>query len=412
MLIRRLSLMLLMGITGCAAGPGEGPLLPRDGLNQAQAAVMAESVDRLVRMGGRSLASGDYPTAATLLEEALARDGSHREAALLLGHAHLAAGRPQDAGMAFGRVLRHSPTDRDAGIGYAKAMIAIGRHEAALEHLRSIAIRHPRDSEALNLQGVALDLLGEHDKAITVYREGLAAAPGSPDLTSNLGLSLGLSGRHQEAIAILRPLAEGYASSARHRQNFALALGLAGDFAAAERWSRMDLSEVEVTNNLRYFQALRGLAPGAVRSAALQPDVARPAVRPAGDSVQLKAAAPPVPPKPATPAAPQGRAEPAVQPASGSPAAAAAPPPERPAAGLDIEILEVGHWFVDLGSLSPAQWRELRQTHAADTNGLRRLSAGSDAGAPSLVGPFGTTETAAAFCRRLGKVDRCSPIRL
>jgi tetratricopeptide (TPR) repeat protein len=62
-------------------------------------------------MGQRSLASGDPATAVGLLEQALARDRDNREAALLLGYAHLAMGAHQDAGNAFGHILRRSPDE-------------------------------------------------------------------------------------------------------------------------------------------------------------------------------------------------------------------------------------------------------------------------------------------------------------
>jgi Flp pilus assembly protein TadD len=276
-LVGRLSLMLLMGIAGCSTAPGESPRLTATGATGAAAeAPSAHAVEQLVRMGQRSLSSGDAPTAIGLLEQALARDGNSRDAALLLGYGHLAIGAPQDAANAFGRILRRNPNDREAGIGYAKAMLAIGRSEAALAHVQPLSRADPGDVEALNLEGVALDMLGEHGRAVESYRRALAADPKAGNVESNLGLSLALSGRHEEALAVLRPLAEGYVSSPRHRQNLALAYGLAGSFAEAERWSRLDLSQADVENNMRYIQLIRGLAPGTVRSAALKPDFVQP----------------------------------------------------------------------------------------------------------------------------------------
>lgn len=397
--------------------PGEAPLLPRDEAGLAGEAT--GGVERLVRMGERSLAAGDHGTATSLLAEALARDGGNREAALLLGQVHLATGAPQDAGMAFGRILRHSPGDREASIGYAKAMIAIGRSEAALEHLAPLVARDARDTEALNLQGVAHDLQGEHERAIAAYRQGLAVAADAADLRGNLGLSLALAGHHAEAIATLRPLAEGYASSPRHRQNLALALGLAGDLAAAERWSRMDLAEAQVENNLRYFLTLRGLAPGGVRSAALQPDFTRPAVptvtaprlaRPA-----LPATVPPVAQAPVEAPAPSPASPPEAPPralriSADGPGDAGLAMTETAIASVGVEAASLGEWFVDLGGLPEARWRELRRSHA--TAGLRRLAAG-DGASPLIVGPFASADEAAGLCRLLDDtVDSCTPVRL
>ena len=415
-LLARLSLLLLMGVAGCTAGPGEGPLLAEPGDAGTAADGSAErGVEQWVRMGQRSLAGGDASTAIGLLEQALAREPNNREAALLLGYAHLAVGAHQDAGSAFGRILRRNPDDREAGVGYAKAMIAIGRSEAALEHLQPIVRRRADDVEALNLMGVAYDLQGEHLRAIEAYRRALAVRGDAPDVTSNLGLSFAFAGRHDEAVATLRPLAEGYVSSARNRQNLALAYGLAGQLAEAERWSRMDLSQADVENNLRYFQLVRGMASGAIRTAALQPSFTRPMAVPA-----------PEPPRLADPravAAPAAAAAPAPAATAAPPPASRLPTPLTPRAGfsagdaavggIGVDVATVGGWFVDLGPMPEARWRVVRDAHPAETAALFRLAPGDDAEAPFIVGPLDTGDQAAALCSSLAaSVDSCTPLRL
>ncbi len=406
-LLARLSLLLLMGVAGCTMGPGDGLVLAEPGT--AAPGQPESGVDQLVRMGQRSLASGDSTTAIGLLEQALAREPNNRDAALALGYAHLAVGAPQNAGSAFGRILRRSPDDRDAGVGYAKAMIAIGRSEAALEHLRPIVGDRPDDVEALNLAGVAYDLQGEHLRAVEAYRRALAVSPDAADVKSNLGLSFALAGRHDEAIATLRPLAEGYVSSPRNRQNLALAHGLAGQLAEAERWSRMDLSHADVENNLHYFQLVRGMAPGAVRSAALQPSFTQPVVVAAPEPVRLAE------PRPAT--VPPARTTPPDQPATGQPTPLAPRPGfdagDAAVGSIGLDVATVGGWFVDLGLMSEVRWREVRDAHPAETGPLFRLAPGDAADAPVIVGPFDTGDQAAAFCRALApSVASCSSLRL
>lgn len=454
-LAKGMSVMLLLGIAGCASHT-ELPLLPAgsDGERAADGAPLTDA-GRLVRMGQRSLAAGDPTTAVGFLEQALAIDRTNREAAVLLGNANLGLGRPQDAAAAFGLVLQDGSTDREAAIGYAKAMIGIGRSETAEAHLEPLVRQRPDDVEASNLLGVALDLQGEHDLAVGVYRDSLALSPGEPALLNNLGLSLALAGRHDEAIAVLRPLAEGYTSSARARQNLALAYGLRGDLAAADRWSRMDLADADVTNNLRYFRTIAGLEPGAVRSAALQPDFKEPVVREAPGEPRLAAPRPATPVKPATPApataAPAASAPPqpapaaapptplVTEPAPAEPGPAAEPSPAPPVAvpgdapatpgpgfgmvepsvGLvGVEATALGRWFVDLGSFDTAAatgayWRTLRRTHAAATEGLTRLAGGSTGTVPLIVGPFATAAEAETLCNRLtGAVVYCHPVQL
>ncbi len=403
-LFARFSLLLLMGVAGCTGSPAEGPLLAARGDGDTAAEGAAErGVDQWVRMGQRSLAGGDPSTAIGLLEQALARDANNRQAALLLGYAHLAVGAPQDAGNAFGRILRQSPGDRDAGVGYAKAMIAIGRSEAALEHLQPLVRQRPDDVEALNLTGVAFDLQGEHLRAVEAYRRALAVSPDAVDVKSNLGLSFALAGRHDEAVSTLRPLAEGYVSSARNRQNLALAHGLAGQLAEAERWSRMDLSQADVENNLRYFQAVRGMAPGAVRSAALQPSFSQPAVVPAPAPPRLAEPRPVAAPAPP----PATRLPAAVRPRAGFSTGDAA------VGGIGVDVATVGGWFVDLGPMPESRWRAVRDAHPAETGTLFRLAPGDDAAAAFIVGPFDTGDQASALCSSLAaSVDSCTPLRL
>ena len=437
-LVGRLSLMLLMGIAGCSTAPAEGPRLTATGATGVAAEAPSEhAVEQLVRMGQRSLASGDAPTAIGLLEQALARNGNSRDAALLLGYGHLAVGAPQDAGTAFGRVLRRNPNDREAGIGYAKAMLAIGRSEAALAHVQPLSRADPGDVEALNLEGVAQDMLGEHGRAAESYRRALALDPKAGNVESNLGLSLALSGRHEEALAVLRPLAEGYISSPRHRQNLALAYGLAGSFAEAERWSRLDLSQAEVENNMRYIQMIRGLAPGAVRSASLKPDFVQPVLVETEKAQAPRATRQPpaAPPAAAPPKASAGRAGAAAGAPSLRPPQPLvdAPPTARPSerlpvppqpgagfaigdpavAGVGVEVPSIGSWFVELGSLSAADWRQLRETHGAAAAGRHRLTPSADGRDSFFVGPFDSAIEADALCRSVAEaVASCTAIRL
>jgi hypothetical protein len=182
---------------------------------------------------------------------------------------------------------------------------------------------------------------------------------------------------------------------------------------------------------------MRGLAPGAVRSAALQPDFVQPVVVAAPVAARLGSppASPVVPPPPA----PAARSAPeAVAPAQplvvGSPQAlVASTPPVSPSerlpaairprpgfatgdaatAGVGVEVPSMGSWFVDLGPLAEEYWRGLRETHRAATAGLYRLASGGDGAAPFVVGPFDTAEDADTLCHTLAEaVTSCTAIRL
>lgn len=444
-----LCLALAVGLSGCAASPGETPL-PAEGAASSRDG----RIDSLMQMGDRAAAAGDDRTAVTYYQQAAGMGASDPVALNRIGEALLRQRRWQDAADVFRRALAGGG-DAAAHRGYARAMLGLDQPGPALAHLESALRLGPDDPRTLNLAGVANDMLGRGHEAQAAFRRGLELAPGDPSLANNLGLSYALAGDHAAAVAQLEPLANGPGSTARARQNLALAYGLNGDVLAAERVSRLDLDPASVRGNLAFMAAVRSAADPASAASSLVTDIAvepvRRKTRPAAAAtppapahqpppIELAAATAPVDGSPgadalamASPAGPSPSAARHVS----SPTAAAAPavlaaptplaplaaepsltPPDVPdlpvtpaAVALDDAAMvsglsPIGGWLLRLGSYdSPAAaqaaWRRLRGTHAGLLGGMTRM-AGSEGGKqPLLAGPLATEADADRICRAL-----------
>jgi Flp pilus assembly protein TadD len=380
--------VLLALLAAACTPPTAQPRLPGDaGLaTPEQARAQAK---QLVRTGRSTLSAGDADAAAGAFEQALILDGDNAEAAIGLGDALLRQNRPQEAGEAYGRAFTRGGAR--AHEGYARAMIALNRPEGAVEHLETARRLAPDDTGVLNALGVAYDLTGRHKDAVAAYRAGLEIAPNDRALRNNLGLSLALAGDPDAAVASLRDLAEGAGSDRRARQNLALAYGLKGDAAAAERLSRLDLSETEVRNNLAIYAALRGLPP-ADAAAALVPVAAAPTLPPARREPR---------PAVATPGRPVPLAALALD-----------------AGDLAVGASPTGSWFLNLGRAESPEgaarrWQELRRRNPAQLAGLTKLAGAGGGPEPLLVGPLPDEAAARAACGRLRKAaPDCAPVRL
>ena len=447
-----LCLALAVGLSGCAASPGETPL-PSEGAASSRDG----RIDSLMQMGDRAAAAGDDRTAVSYYQQAAGMGASDPVALNRIGEALLRQRRWQDAADVFRRALAGGGGVA-AHRGYARAMLGLDQPGPALAHLESALRLDPDDPRTLNLAGVANDMLGRSHEAQAAFRRGLELAPGDPSLANNLGLSYALAGDHAAAVAQLEPLANGPGSTARARQNLALAYGLNGDVLAAERVSRLDLDPASVRGNLAFMAALRSAADPASAASSLVTDIAvepvrRKAAKPAADAtppaaapqaapIELAAATAPVDGSPGADAlamaSPAGTSPNAARHVS-SPAGAAvlgAPTPLAPAtvaplaaepsltppdvpdlpvtpaavalddAAMVSGLSPIGGWLLRLGSYdSPAAaqaaWRRLRGAHAGLLGGMTRM-AGSEGGKqPLLAGPLATEADADRICRAL-----------
>jgi Flp pilus assembly protein TadD len=149
-----------------------------------------------------------------------------------------------------------APNSFELLAAYGKALADVGRYKEAAEVLGRAHLPERPDWRILSAQGAIADQMGDHGLAQSYYETALKIAPGEPTLLSNLGLSYALSKRLPEAEKTLRQANAGQGADVRVRQNLALVLGLQGRFNEAEEVLRRDLSQPEAAANV---SALRGL---------------------------------------------------------------------------------------------------------------------------------------------------------
>lgn len=337
----------------------------------------------MLRLAASSRAHGDPAGAVRIYQQAIAAKPGRPDAYVLLGDTLIQMKAYDEAAEAYQDALRRDGNNAAARRGYARAMLGLQRPEPAIMHYQAVLDKDPNDVQAHNGLGVALDLAGQHEAAEAAYRAGLEIAPDSMLLRNNLGLSLALAGRHKEAIELLRSVADEPGAKARNRQNLALAYGLAGDLVAAERISRLDLSEDEVQNNLAYFAALAAVSDPRKRAAALgaHPPQLNDHEGDAGASQRLTALA-------------------------------------LEGQGVELGLVPTGRWFVNLGQFaSSAQaasaWRRLRAAHADLLGNLSRLAGAQEGSQPLLVGPLVSADQAQSLCSTLkGRGQECRALPL
>lgn len=138
------------------------------------------------------------------------------------GFNHLKLARPKVAASYFEACLKEHAGNERANIGAAIAADMIGNFKNAQKHHLWLTSRHPQNSHFRN----------------------------------NYALSLMVAGHPQQAVTELMKIAFQVTAPPRIRQNLALAYGLSGDFDASKEVAGLDLSQEQVTENVKYFKFL------------------------------------------------------------------------------------------------------------------------------------------------------------
>jgi Flp pilus assembly protein TadD len=159
---------------------------------------------------------------------ALARQGAHREAALVLEQA-----------------LARRPRDRVLLLALGRTQLRANDLRAAAQSFDCVREQAPGDPDALNGLGVIADFSGDHRLAQRRYREGLTRAPQHEGLRNNLALSLALSGAAVDAIGLLQALRQDGNMDVRVRHNLAFVHAMAGDHTTARQLAGAELDPVE-----------------------------------------------------------------------------------------------------------------------------------------------------------------------
>ncbi|MGF1475106.1 MAG: tetratricopeptide repeat protein [Geminicoccaceae bacterium] len=256
--LQALALILMLSTVGCTPlYPDQSPAPGAPNDTQDLTSGRFEKAGTLERLADRALATGDYPTALNMYQQAVLNTPNDPTLHVRIGDTLVAMSRWQDAADAYQRALRSDNSLPDANAGYGRVLLGLDKPEEASIYFEAVLDQEPENMKALNGLAVSHDLSGRHAQAARVYSRALALDPADKTLRNNLGLSQALSGNYDEAVRILRPLATGPEADERSRQNLALALGLAGDAEGAARIASVDLNEAEVDSNLAYYEALR-----------------------------------------------------------------------------------------------------------------------------------------------------------
>lgn len=237
------SAIALVGfVAGCAA--------PFAKSGSAKSNVTNSKVGLAIRAQA-ALGSGDFVSAVSLAEQAVANSPQSAEVRSLLGNAYFASGRFASAEAAYRDSLSLQTAQPQAVLKLALVQIAQGK----------------------NAEAIAL----------------LDSARGMIEAADH-GLALALAGQPNEAVQLLEPAARSVGADSRVRQNLALAYGLSGNWEAAQTIAAQDLPANLVDSRVQQWMALAKPARVSDQVAALV-GVA-PAASDPGQPVQLALTAP------------------------------------------------------------------------------------------------------------------------
>jgi Flp pilus assembly protein TadD len=177
-------------------------------------------------------------------------------AAINYARALRAADQRAQAVAVLQQAAMRGPQNFELLAAYGKALADVGRYKEAAEVLGRAHLPERPDWRILSAQGAVADQMGDHGLAQRYYEAALKIVPGEPTVLSNLGLSYALSKKLPQAERTLREADAGKHADPRVRQNLALVLGLQGRFGEAEAVLRRDLTQAEAAANVA---AIRGL---------------------------------------------------------------------------------------------------------------------------------------------------------
>lgn len=206
-----------------------GVLLHQLGRNGEAASLIAEAISRNGRVAEYHANLGLALHALDRLEEAeaayrraLALREAFPEAHNSLGSALQDRGRLEEAVSHYRRALALRSDYADALTNLGTALRAMDRYGEAEEELRRSLRLNPADPVALTNLGVVLKEMDRADDAEAAHLEALRLAPGDPEVIVNLALLREAQGRSQEAESFYRQaMANGFALA---RWNLAILL--------------------------------------------------------------------------------------------------------------------------------------------------------------------------------------------
>jgi Flp pilus assembly protein TadD len=247
-------------LTGCASEPSS-----TEGLATALADESAVTRgDALMDLGDRALEKGNLEGAAALYDQSARVDPQAASRWARLADVMARQSRWIEAEQAYAKARRL--TKDDAGgtlaLGHGRSLLTLDRPAEAAEAFREAFAQGGAGVSALNGLGVALDQMGRHAEAREAYDKALEQEPDNPKVGNNKALSLALSGDLSDARALMSEVAAQQPEDTRAALNLALILGMEGREAEAAEITRRHMPEVEVLENLAFYEGLRRMETG------------------------------------------------------------------------------------------------------------------------------------------------------
>ncbi len=198
--------------------------------------------------------SGNVQVAAQMEAQIIEMDQSDASSFIALSDSVQVYGSNYDALEVLELGEKLNPQNADLKVALAKVHLQNSDTDAALAKLSQVEGKKSRDY--YNAKGVALDLNGEYAQAQETYSQGLREYQRDNLLLNNLALSKLFLRDYDGAIAILKELSTRN-SDKKYANNLALAYGMKGDIKKARRILGRDLTQEEISENLRIYKELR-----------------------------------------------------------------------------------------------------------------------------------------------------------
>jgi len=228
----------------------------------------AESIDNLMIIADKTMASGDWDTALKLYRDAATTPGAGPDVMVRYGQVLFASGSYDYAAGAFADALARRPQDGNALRGLAISQLASGRLGEARKNLEQ-AVRENADVRAIRDLAVLRLFEGEPDEAGAIYQKALARWPQDLDLKLDFALSLALDGSCGDAVS---EAGEATASPYARAQNVAmdaLVLAVCGQDDPAREVASRVMNGAAVERLMQEAQAARNADGPAARAAAV-----------------------------------------------------------------------------------------------------------------------------------------------
>ena len=227
-----------------------------DASKKHAADIKSDREEVAISLAHASEEAGDFPSAENIYKQAIEKNGNIK-LRLELAEFYRRHNGTKQALHLLKESKKIEPNNTDIMRHIANIYILQAKPQDAADELEQAIELNPQDAFLYNSKGVALDMLGKHKEARELYKQAIEISPDdSMTFNANLAMSYILTEYYTKAINLLLPLANSPDSTPEIRQNLALAYGLKGDKENAEKFTKIDLPENLVAENIKFYDML------------------------------------------------------------------------------------------------------------------------------------------------------------